>query len=162
MDSIIVFCAQYLIILVGLGWLFAWFRQPKSHKLQFAVATVIAGALALVASRIASKLYYDPRPFVSHHIRPLISHAADNGFPSDHALFTMTLTAITYFYHKRLAVVMFAATLLVGAARVLAHVHSPIDIAGAWAIAILCSTAAAYIAHHLFTHHIQPAAPKKS
>jgi undecaprenyl-diphosphatase len=162
MDSIIVFCAQYLIILVGLGWLFAWFRQPKSHKLQFVVATISAGALAFFASRLASKLYYDPRPFVSHHMHPLISHTADNGFPSDHALCTMTLAAITYFYHKGAAAVMFAAAVLVGTARILAHVHSPIDIAGAWAIGILCSAAVAYAAHRLFTLHIRPAAAKKS
>lgn len=146
MDSLIIFCAKYVIVFVVLGWLVAMWRIRKDLRLQFLVATVLAGIIAVVLSRIASKLYYDPRPFVSQHIKPLIDHAADNGFPSDHALFTMTLTAVTYFYSRKLAGLMLIGTILVGLARVLAHVHSPLDIVTGWLIGCVGAAAGYYIA----------------
>jgi len=146
MDNLIIFCAKDVIVLVVLGWVLTMWRIRKNLRLQFFVATVVAGVVALVLSRIASKLYYDPRPFVSQHIKPLIDHAADNGFPSDHALFTMTLTAVTYFYSRKLAGLMLIGTILVGAARVLAHVHSPLDIAAGWLIGCIGAAAGYYVA----------------
>jgi undecaprenyl-diphosphatase len=146
MDSLIIFCAKDVIVLVVLGWLLTLWRINKDLRRQFIVATVLAGIFALVLSRIASKLYYDPRPFVSQHIKPLIDHAADNGFPSDHALFTMTLTAVAYFYSRKLAALMLIGTILVGVARVLAHVHSPIDIAFGWLIGCVGAGLGFYVA----------------
>lgn len=132
MNAIIVFCANYLLIFVVLGTGIAWLKVDKATKLRFAVAAIIGGIVALVLSRIAGHVYFDPRPFVSRHVVPLIPHAADNGFPSDHALFTGMLTAITYFYSKKIASVMLLLTIAVGVARVLANVHSPLDILAAW------------------------------
>lgn len=137
MDSIIIFCAKYLLVFVVVGLGIVWLRLPNKLKLQMILATILAGLVAFVLSRIADKLYYDPRPFVSLHVKPLVAHAPDNGFPSDHALFTMTLTALAYFYSKKIAYAMLALTVLVGIARVLAKVHSPVDIAAGWVIGII-------------------------
>jgi len=150
MDSLTIFCAQYLLVFVVLGLVLAWLRTSRNLKVQFIAAAVIAGIVALLLSRIASRLYYDPRPFVSEHVKPLVSHAADNGFPSDHALFTMTLTAVAFFYHRKIALGMLVLTILVGIARVLAKVHSPLDIAGAWIFGILGGIAGYYAARWIF------------
>lgn len=122
-------------MVLGIG--LAWLCVAKDHKLEFILAAVLAGILAFVMAQIAGKLYYDPRPFVAEHLIPLVSHGADNGFPSDHALFTMTLTAITYFYNKKAATVMLVLTVLVSVARVLARVHSPLDIGAAWLLGVI-------------------------
>ncbi len=145
LNQIIIFCAQYLIVLVVLGCALAWWRVGMPTKKQFAVAVVLAALIAFIVSRIASHIYFDQRPFVSEHVKPLIPHGRDNGFPSDHALLTMTLTAATYFFHKKIAAVMLAMTIAVGVARVLAKVHSPLDIAGAWIIAIAAAVAGYYL-----------------
>ena len=155
MDSIIIFCAKYLIVLVGVLWVAAWYLAPRNSKMRFILATVLAGIIALILSRIAGKLYFDPRPFVREHVTPLISHAPDNGFPSDHALLTMTLTAVTYFFSKKIAYGMLAATILVGVARVLAKVHSPIDIAGAWVLGVIGAIAGFCAANWAWKHYIQ-------
>jgi undecaprenyl-diphosphatase len=122
----------------------AWSRVNKQAKIQFVIATILAGIFAVLLAKIAAKLYYYPRPFVTEHVKPLISHPADNGFPSDHALLTMTLTAITYYFSRKIAAIMLVFTILVGVARVLAKVHSPIDIAAGWAIGIVGAVAGYY------------------
>lgn len=150
MDTVIVFCAQYLLIFIIIGLGLAWLPLDKETKKRFVVATILAGGIAFALSRIASHLYYDPRPFVTEHVKPLFSHAPDNGFPSDHALLTMTLTAITYFFNKKAANVMLVLTLAVGIARVLAKVHSPLDIAGGWVFGIVGAIAGFYLMRWLF------------
>ncbi|HET8991954.1 MAG TPA: phosphatase PAP2 family protein [Candidatus Saccharimonadales bacterium] len=137
MNSIIIFCAQYLFIAVLIGLVVAWLQLAKDKKVNFFLATIVAGVIAFVISRIASKIYYDPRPFVTEHVKPLIKHAADNGFPSDHALLTGTLTAITYFYNKKVSYIMFLLTFIIGLSRVLAKVHSPLDIIGGWVFGVV-------------------------
>lgn len=154
MNNIIIFCASYLYLFIILGIGIAWLRTTKNLKLQFIVATVIAGVIAFILSRIASKVYYDPRPFVTEHVKPLIAHAADNGFPSDHALLTMTLTAITYFYNKKLALSMLLLTVIVGISRILAKIHSPLDIGAGWLFGIVGAVAGYYLTLWLFNKYI--------
>ena len=150
MNSIIVFCAQYLFLLVILIIGVAWLKHPKADRWRFFASVIVAGAIAFVLSRIAGKLYYDPRPFVVEHVKPLFPHIADNGFPSDHALLTGTLTAITYFFNKKAATLMLVPTVIIGAARVLAKVHSPLDIGGGWVFGIIGSVAAYYLVKWYF------------
>jgi undecaprenyl-diphosphatase len=111
--------------------------QAGSGRRQLILTTLVAAILALIVSRVASKLFYDPRPFVTHNVNPLIHHGNDNGFPSDHTLLAMTLTSVIYFFNKKLAVIGLGITVVVGIARVAAHVHSPIDIIGALVIGAL-------------------------
>lgn len=153
MDTIIIFCAQYLFLFVIVSLAIAWLRSARIVKVQFALSVILAGIIALILSRIAAKLYFDPRPFVSQHVKPLISHAADNGFPSDHALLTMTLTAVTYFFSRKTAAVMFFLTVLVGVARILAKVHSPLDIGAGWIIAIIGALAGFYLVRWLLSKY---------
>jgi undecaprenyl-diphosphatase len=154
MNAIIIFCAQYLYLFVILGFVVAWFRVSNKTKAQFLAATIVAGIIAFILSRIGGHVYYDPRPFVTEHVKPLIPHAADNGFPSDHALLTMTLTAITYFFRKRIAVIMLVLTVAIGIARVLARVHSPLDIIGAWVFGVIGAIAGYYIIRWLFDKYL--------
>ncbi len=157
MDSLIIFCAKYLLAFVVLVFGWAWLRAANSKKIQMAATVIIAGVLALIISRLAGKLYYDPRPFVSHAVKPLIPHAPDNGFPSDHALLTMTLTAVLYFYNRTWALVALILTIVVGVARVLAHIHSPIDIIGSFAISIACAYAARWLVSGYLQKKPEPA-----
>lgn len=150
MDSLIKFCAQYLFVFVVLLIVIAWLRAERSLKSKFLATAILAGIIALIISRIASKLYYDPRPFVTEHVKPLIAHAADNGFPSDHALFTATLTAVAYFFNKKYASVMLVLTIIVGVARILAKVHSPLDIAAGWVLGVIGAVLAYFIIDRLF------------
>ena len=141
MDSLIVFVAKYFIVLSLLIFAWFWFRSPRSTKFELALRLIVGGALALAISVISSHLYYDPRPFVVDHVRPLFAHPADNGFPSDHALFTSLLGFTVLAYSKRAGGLLLAVA--IGAARMAAHVHSLQDIVGSFVISALAAIVAA-------------------
>lgn len=111
--------------------------------------------LAFVLSRIAGPLYYNPRPFAVGHFTPLIPHIPDNGFPSDHTLLFATIAAIAWYYEKRVSLLLWILALGVGAYRVYAGVHHPIDIAGSMAIAFASAWVAYAIIHQLWNKNIR-------
>ena len=161
MDALIIFGANYLIILVVGALGLVWWIVDRPRKVELVVLAVVAGGIALILSRIAGHLYFDSRPFVVEHVQPLIGHSADNGFPSDHALLTMTLTAVVFFYNKKVAVAMAVMTVLIGVARVAALVHSPLDIAAGWVIGILGAVAAYYLVGWAMKRFLRPASTVK-
>jgi membrane-associated phospholipid phosphatase len=103
-----------------------------------------ARRLGLIA--LAGALYYDPRPFVIQHIHPPFAPAADNGFPSDHATLTMFLAVCVPFCSRPWGIVLAVNALMVGAARVLRHVHSPLDIAAGFLIGAAAAAPASWLA----------------
>lgn len=135
MDSLIVFVAKYFLYLsVAIVAVF-WLRASKNDKFSLAWKLVAGGILALALARVGAHFYYDTRPFVARHIKPLFAHAPDNGFPSDHALLTSFLGFTVLGYSRRVALVLLLNAVLIGWARVAAHVHSPIDIIGSFVFA---------------------------
>lgn len=150
MDSIIIFCAKYLFIFVVLLVGLLWLKLNKKNKIELAAAVIIAGVIAVVMDKIAGKLYFDPRPFVTHNIKPLVAHAADNGFPSEHTLFTFTLSMAAYFYSKKIGLAAFILSLAVGVARVAAHIHSPIDIIGGILMGLAAGAGGYYLTRRFY------------
>ncbi len=136
MDLLIVFAAKYLIlvsIIIALGFFLTHSTKLKKDFSKFLLFTF---ALAIILARLFGSIFQDPRPFVSDHIRPLITHAADNGFPSDHTLLTMAIAGSVFVYNKKLGIFLAIISTLVGLSRVLAGVHHVIDIIGAIRIAL--------------------------
>jgi undecaprenyl-diphosphatase len=136
-DSIVVFVAQYFLYLGVIVTALFWLRCDRTTKIELLVRLVVGGVLALALANLAAHLYYDPRPFVTEHIKPLFAHAPDNGFPSDHALFTSFLGFSVLMYSRKMGAVLLGIAVAVGAARVAAHVHTPLDIAGSFMISAL-------------------------
>ncbi len=88
-------------------------------------------------------VYHDARPFVSDHsTRLLISHAPDNGFPSDHGLVAFAVAGAILPWHRLLGVLALGTALLIGIARIYVGVHWPSDIAGAAAIGLFAAAIA--------------------
>lgn len=145
MDNLVIFCAKYVFLATGLLVVLLLIKQNRKQQLQFILTLVGAGIIAYALSKILSKLYYDPRPFVTQNITPLIPHATDNGFPSEHTWFTATVASCIYMVNRQYGKAAFGIVIVVGLARVLAHVHSPIDIVAGIAVGII----AAYLAQLL-------------
>ena len=148
MDSIIVFVAKYFIVLSVFILAWFWLKTTRPTKIELVVRLIIGGVLALVISNISARLYYDPRPFVTEHIKPLFAHAPDNGFPSDHALFTSLIGFTVVAYSKKVGALLLAVAAMVGAARMAAHVHTLQDIVGSFVISAVAAAVAARVSRY--------------
>lgn len=141
MNTIMIFIAEYFYILAVLVALVFFLRQSRLIQKSMAISGVVIGGLSYVVARIAGHFYYNPRPFIVGHFVPLIAHAADNGFPSDHVLLTGAIAAIIWFYHKKLSLGLWAFAILIGFARVYVGIHHVADIIGSIVIVLAVSFA---------------------
>ena len=155
MDSLIAFLAKYLIFIMALACLVLWFKHEDKEKRQFAVAVIISVVLAIILAKLASKLYFHHRPFVSKGIQPLVSHNDDNGFPSDHTTVAMAAATAVYFYRRKAGIVLMFLALLLGVSRVAAHVHWPADIIGG----LVIGTISAWLGFIIAKKYVPKAAP---
>ncbi len=126
-----------------------WLLAPRVTKFPLAWQLVVGGLIALGLARLGGHFYYDTRPFVREHIKPLFAHAPDNGFPSDHALLTSFLGFTLWRYSKLLGSLLLANAVLVSWARVAAHVHSPIDIVGSFIFSLVGTLVVVWIDQRL-------------
>jgi undecaprenyl-diphosphatase len=144
-DKLSIFGAKYLFIVIGLIALVYFLGQPRSMQKRIVIFAAVTLPLIYIFSKIGGLLYDDQRPFVVGHFVPLISHEPDNGFPSDHVLLCAGIAAIIYPSSKRLSLVLWVLTLLVGLSRVHVGLHRPIDIIGSIGIAVVVATLAYFI-----------------
>jgi undecaprenyl-diphosphatase len=136
MNFLIIFFAKYIyLFLVAIVLVFIILSTANIRK-QLAKVSLFSLPLSFLLLKILASLYYNPRPFVVNHIQPLITHAADNGFPSDHTTLCATFASIIFIFNKKIGIFLYCLTLLVGVSRVLALVHHPIDILGGLATGI--------------------------
>jgi undecaprenyl-diphosphatase len=136
LDSLSIFGAKYLFIVIAVIALAYLLKQPRSGQKRIAIFAALTLPLTYIVSKIAALLYTDPRPFVAGHLIPLIAHEPDNGFPSDHVLLCAGIAAVIYPSSKRLSLILWALTLLVGMSRVHTGLHHPVDIIGSIVMAI--------------------------
>lgn len=136
MNSLIIFGADYLIFILALVWLGSFLLVPKEKRKLHVIFLILTFGFAIVGDKILGMLYNNPRPFVVDGITPLVKHAADNGFPSGHTLFSMLFAITTFTYNKVLRSTLVVLALVVGVSRVLAHVHHTIDIAASIILAL--------------------------
>lgn len=130
MNTVIIFCAKYLVFIVGLVAVGYWLTLPKKQKLTVAIFGVITLAVAFILAKIGGAVFYDARPFVLDHVTALFKYTADNGFPSDHTLLAASIGLAIFMASKKWGAGLLAAAVIIGTSRVLAHVHHPIDIVG--------------------------------
>lgn len=117
-----------------------FFIKEKTRRKNIIIFSAIILPLAYIIAQIAGKIYYDPRPFVVGHFIPLVAHAANNGFPSDHSLISFAFASIVFLFNKKLGSVLFILGFLVGLSRVYVGIHHAIDILGSFLICVIAAS----------------------
>lgn len=136
LDTLSIIAANYLwYVIIGISVVY-FLIQPRPEQKRMLILAALALPLIYLVSILGAGLYDDPRPFAVNHFVPLITHKANNGFPSDHVLWSAAAAAIIFPSNKYLSVILWLLTILVGASRVYVGVHYPIDIVGGIVIAI--------------------------
>jgi undecaprenyl-diphosphatase len=158
-----IFAAKYLVfIALALAVAFLALRlwpRPRLWLVQWAFAAGLTLVLSYAFARLGGALYHDPRPFTTSHVPPLIPHAPDNGFPSDHALLAAALVALVAMVDLRWALPMAILAVLIDWARVGAGLHHGIDVVGSSlfvALATLIARGMARLALHRVARHLPP------
>lgn len=139
-DLIFIFGAKYLYLFIIVMAVIWFSNQPNPKKKEILVLACACLPLIFIIFEIASRIYYNPRPFVAEHFKSLIYHKADNGFPSHHELLVSAIAMIIFIFSRRMGFLLWALALFVGFSRVYAGVHYPIDIAGSILISIISVT----------------------
>lgn len=148
MDAVFVFGAEYLFLSVPLIAGIYFFKQSWDSKKKMIIFGTISVSIICIIAFTASYLYNDPRPFVVGHFTPLVAHAPDNGFPSDHVLLVSAIATIVYYFNRKVSFALLVITILVAISRVYVGVHHPIDVIAS----IIFSFVGTFIAHTLLTN----------
>ena len=145
MDNLIKLIAKVFIIIPAIvaAYYLLKISPPKDRK-QSLIWLIALGVLSLALANIAQHLYVNPRPPYKDGSTPLFQPSDYNGFPSDHTLFTAVIGFWLLKYSRRLGASMLGLAVIIGWARVAAHVHHAIDVAGALLIVGLASLALSY------------------
>ena len=125
-----------IVLIAGYALLFL---VPKGHRFEAYARVLMAGLTAYLLAKLLASVYQPSgeRPFQLLGVAPGASYLDNPGFPSDHALFTAFLTLAVWFETRRkgLAITLAILTLLVCVGRVLALVHTPLDVLGGLVVA---------------------------
>ncbi|HEY4502111.1 MAG TPA: phosphatase PAP2 family protein [Candidatus Paceibacterota bacterium] len=148
-DFIIIFCAKYLLYISALALGVYWLRSPRINRLEFAAAAAAALALAYALARLAGLFFSHYQPFATQGFDPLIPHAVDNSFPSDHAALAGALAGVASLYNRGLGVLLWILAVAVAAGRMLAGLHYPVDVIVGLVLGGIAA-AAAYWSIHLY------------
>lgn len=115
------------------------FLVPKGHRFEAYARILMAGITAYLLAKLLASVYQPSgeRPFEVLGVEPGASYLPNAGFPSDHALFTGFLTLAVWFETRRkgVAIILAALTISVCIGRVLALVHTPLDVIGGLVVA---------------------------
>jgi undecaprenyl-diphosphatase len=139
-DSVIVFIAQYLLLVMAAGFAVYWLAAESwpDGKVRLGATAVAGLVLTLVFIYIGGKLHTDPRPFVQNSsLKPMFPHPKDNGFPSDHSAAAGLIAALVLWRSRAWGALFGVAALLVAAARVLSHVHHVQDVVAGLAFGVI-------------------------
>ncbi len=115
-----------------------------------------AGVATIGSVKVGALLYIHARPFVVYHTLPLLAHSADNAFPSDHAAAAGLAVAFLWTRPRAFALVALGFALLVGAARIAAQLHWPVDIIAGYAFGIAGAVAGFAVAGALAAGRFGP------
>lgn len=129
------------VVLLG-----AWallFKVPGGQRYKAYCRILLAGLTAYLFAKLIGAIYQPEmqRPFELLGAQAGASYLNNPGFPSDHVLFCVAITLAVWFEtkDKTITLVLTGLTALVAIGRVLALVHSPLDVVGGVVIACLGS-----------------------
>ena len=138
-DELARLLADYLIYGAVVILALLWFHRAG---LRAGLAVAVGAVVALGIGQVLAALLPESRPFVLDHFTPLVPHAADSSFPSDHLLVLGALVGGVLMASRPLAAVAALMALLVAAARVFVGIHHPVDVVGGFLIGMACGLAA--------------------
>jgi len=127
------------VALIGAYALIA--KIPMNKKYEAYCRILMAGLTAFLVAKLLATLYQPAaeRPFQLAGVAPGAAYLDNPGFPSDHALFVTAITLAVWFETKSkiLTIILAILVVTVCVGRVLALVHTPLDVIGGIIVALV-------------------------
>ncbi|WCK52932.1 undecaprenyl-diphosphatase [Aneurinibacillus sp. Ricciae_BoGa-3] len=136
LDAIMCFITNYALVIYALILIAIWLAGNKMDKRSVLYAG-ITGVLAIVFNLIISKVYFEPRPFITHHVNLLLPHPNDASFPSDHTSGAFGLAIAMLMFKPKWGYGMLVLAVLTGFSRIFVGHHYPGDVLGSIIVAII-------------------------
>lgn len=129
------FFADYvLLIVLAVGGVIAVIDVLAKRRWGDYARVAMAGLSSLLFAKLISLVYQTggERPFELQGVQPGAAYIDNPGFPSDHALLAVGTIGAVYFLTRnvRLTGLLVILSLMMMTARVVALVHTPLDIVG--------------------------------
>ena len=117
-----------------------WLGGPAKRR-GAVVAALIGVAVAMTINFLITSLWFHPRPFMVGAGNTFLSHAPETSFPSDHVTLVvgLGLGLIATRASALGGILVTAAGLIIGWARVYLGVHWPFDVFGSVAVAVIAA-----------------------
>ena len=160
LDKMVVFFAvifPYIVIIVAGVYLLLHHENLRSKnifsnlfkKWKEIGLVFFSGILSWFLADIFKALLHTARPFIKY--TKVTSLFFENGFafPSGHATFFMALAFAIFLSHKKIGYFFIFFAILIGIARIVAGVHSPVDILGGFILGALT----AYLVRFLYRYY---------
>lgn len=136
LDQLMIFATEYLIYLTFLLVLILALKGGIKEKKSFLII-ILSLPIAVLIIKLIHIFVFEPRPFVTYNLIPLVSETLNASFPSRHATISAVLAfAFTYFKSKW-APLLLLIMVWISISRVYVGVHYPLDLIGGWATAII-------------------------
>jgi undecaprenyl-diphosphatase len=116
---------------------------PRRGARRAVVAAGLSAGLALGLAQLLSHAIDRPRPFVADPsgVHVFARHAADPGFPSDHATAAFAIAVAILLRDRRWGAVALAFACVLAAGRVAMGLHYPSDVLGGAVLGAACASA---------------------
>ncbi|EKN68099.1 undecaprenyl-diphosphatase [Schinkia azotoformans] len=138
LDATMVFITEKALYIFAFTLLFMWLFGNEKYKYTVVYAA-LTGALGLIINFLISQIYFEPRPFVTHHVNMLIPHIADASFPSDHTTGAFSLALAIFLWHRKIGFITVLFAALTGFSRIYVGHHYPFDVLGSSLVALSVS-----------------------
>jgi membrane-associated phospholipid phosphatase len=162
-DVIIRFMADGLVVpIVLLATYVLLFRLKTTHWFASYLRILVAGLSAYALAKLIG-YFFQPeieRPFQKLGLNAGATYLDNPGFPSDHVLFCIAIFWAVWTQSKArwAAIVILFLAVLVGLGRVLALVHTPLDVLGG---VVIASIGALWYLTERFANDTETASRKK-
>lgn len=135
MHETVTIIAKYFIALSILGVLLVFAKLVPARRWNFIIHAVLSAVITAILVKIATSIHQDPRPFIRDGVVPYFKSSTDNGFPSDHTVFSAFCGFLVVFYSRKIGIGLLLLSILIGAARVIGGVHHTQDIVAGFLLA---------------------------
>lgn len=131
--------AVILVVLIGAYAIL--FKVPKGGRFEAYSRILMAGLTSYLIAKLIAGVYQPSfeRPFEILGVAPGAFYLNNPGFPSDHALFVTAIAAAVWFETKmkKTSIVLAILVVLICIGRVVANVHTPLDVTAGIVIGLL-------------------------